>query len=205
MRIDKNARAMQKAQQPACIWLTGLPAAGKSTIANALEEFLFAAGRHTYLLDGDYVRLGLNSDLGFSDTDRIENIRRASEVARLLVDAGLIAIVSFISPFRLQRDRARALFPPGEFLEIYVDAPLAECERRDPKGLYARARRGELENLTGVDSPYEPPLSPEVHLQTVLQTPDECVEQILLALDRQLPSDQPVIQPHRRARPCRVD
>ena len=133
MDIDKNARAKQKHQQPVCLWLTGLPAAGKSTIANALEKRLFAAGHHTYLLDGDDIRLGLNKDLGFSEADRNENIRRVSEVARLLVDAGLIVIVSFISPYRAQRDRARSLFEPGEFLEIFVDTPLQECERRDPK------------------------------------------------------------------------
>ena len=182
MDIDKKARAKQKLQQPVCLWLTGLPAAGKSTIANALEKRLFAAGHHTYLLDGDDIRLGLNKDLGFSEADRNENIRRVSEVARLLVDAGLIAIVSFISPYRTQRDRARSLFEPGEFLEIFVDTPLRECERRDPKGLYAKARRGELKNFTGIDSPYEPPVSPEVHLQTTLQTPDECVASVLQVL-----------------------
>jgi bifunctional enzyme CysN/CysC len=181
MDIDKNARAKQKLQQPACLWLTGLSAAGKSTIANALEKRLFVAGRHTYLLDGDEIRLGLNKDLGYSETDRIENIRRVTQVARLLVDAGLIVIVSFISPFRVQRDHARSLFSPGEFLEIFVDTPLPECERRDPKGLYAKARRGELKNFTGIDSPYEPPISPEVHLQTTIQTPDECVDCIYQA------------------------
>ena len=189
MDIDKTARAKQKLQQPACIWLTGLPAAGKSTIANALEKRLFAAGRHTYLLDGDEVRLGLNKDLGFSEIDRVENIRRVSEVARLLVDAGLIVIVSFISPYRAQRERARALFGPGEFLEVFVDTPLQECERRDPKGLYAKARRGELKDFTGIDSPYEPPVSPEVHLQTTIQTPDKCVAAIQQALTRRLSLD----------------
>jgi len=189
MDIDKNARAKQKLQQPVCIWLTGLPAAGKSTIANALERRLFAAGHHTYLLDGDEIRLGLNKGLGFSEADRNENIRRVSEVARLLVDAGLIVMVSFISPYRAQRDRARSLFEPGEFLEIFVDTPLQECERRDPKGLYAKARRGELKNFTGIDSPYEPPATPEVHLQTTLQTPDECVDSIYQVLIRQLSLD----------------
>ena len=182
MDIDKNARAKQKLQQPACLWLTGLPAAGKSTIANALEKRLFAAGRHTYLLDGDDIRLGLNKDLGFSEADRVENIRRVTQAARLFVDAGLIVIVSFISPFRAQRDHARLLFETCEFLEIFVDTPLSECERRDPKGLYAKARRGELKNFTGIDSPYEPPISPEVHLHTTLQTPDECVDCIYQAL-----------------------
>ena len=189
MDIQKNARAKQKLQQPMCLWLTGLPAAGKSTIANALERRLFAAGRHTYLLDGDDVRLGLNNDLGFSEADRIENIRRVSEVARLLVDAGLIVIVSFISPYRAQRKRARSLFDPGEFLEIFVDAPLEECERRDPKGLYAKARRGELTNFTGIDSPYETPVSPDIHLLTTLRTPDECVDSIYRVLARELSLD----------------
>ena len=189
MEIDKNARAKQKLQEPVCIWLTGLPAAGKSTIAIALEKRLFAAGHHTYLLDGDEIRLGLNKDLGFSEADRNENIRRVSEVARLLVDAGLIVMVSFISPYRAQRDRARSLIAPGEFLEIFVDTPLQECERRDPKGLYAKARRGELKNFTGIDSPYEPPASPEGHLQTTLQTPDECVDSIYQVMIRQLSLD----------------
>ena len=184
MDIDKKVRAKLKLQTPLCLWLTGLPAAGKSTIANALEKRLYAAGRHTYLLDGDEVRLGLNKDLGFSEADRIENIRRVAEVARLLVDAGLITIVSFISPYRAQRDHSRSLFEPGEFFEIFVDTPLTECERRDPKGLYAKARRGQLKNFTGIDSPYEPPLSPEVHLQTTIQTPDECVDCICRALIR---------------------
>lgn len=182
MDMDKNARAKLKLQRPVCVWLTGLPAAGKSTIANMLERRLHFAGRHTYLLDGDEVRLGLNKDLGYSEADRIENIRRVSEVARLLVDAGLIAIVSFISPYRGQRDRARALFEPGEFVEVFVDTPLQECERRDPKGLYAKARRGELKDFTGIDSPYEPPVSPEVHLQTTLQSPDRCVDMICRVL-----------------------
>ena len=189
MEIDKNARAKQKLQQPVCIWFTGLPAAGKSTIANVLEKHLFAAGHHTYLLDGDDIRLGLSRDLGFSEADRIENIRRVSEVARLLVDAGLIVVVSFISPYGTQRDRARALFGPGEFLEIFVDTPLRECERRDPKGLYAKARRGELKDFTGIDSPYEPPVSAEVHLRTTVQTPDECVAAIQRVLTCRLSLD----------------
>jgi bifunctional enzyme CysN/CysC len=193
MDIDKNARAKQKLQEPVCLWLTGLPAAGKSTIANALEKRLFAAGHHTSMLDGDDIRLGLNKDLGFSEADRIENIRRVSEVSRLLVDAGLIVIVSFISPYRAQRDRARSLFEPGEFLEIFVDTPLRECERRDPKGLYAKARRGELQEFTGIDSPYEAPVSPEVHLQTMLQSPDECVDRIQQVLARKLSLDKDCI------------
>jgi bifunctional enzyme CysN/CysC len=195
MNIDKNVRAKLKLQLPLCLWLTGLPAAGKSTIAKALENRLYAAGRHTYLLDGDEIRLGLNKDLGFSEADRNENIRRVSEVARLLVDAGLVTIVSFISPYRAQRDHARSLFEPGEFYEVFVDTPLTECERRDPKGLYAKARRGELKNFTGIDGPYEPPLVPEVHLRTTLQTPDECVDCITQALDRQLSLDSGIVLP----------
>jgi bifunctional enzyme CysN/CysC len=186
MDVDKEARARQKLQKPACLWFTGLPASGKSTIANILEKRLFAAGRHTYLLDGDNIRLGLNKDLGFSEADRSENIRRISEVARLLVDAGLVVMVSFISPFRAERDFARSLFEPREFLEIFVDAPLEECQRRDPKGLFAKARRGELKDLTGIDSRYEPPVSPEVHLDTTVESAEQCADRILLALEGML-------------------
>ena len=183
MPINKEARARQKQQKPLCIWLTGLSAAGKSTIANLLEQRLFEMGRHTYVLDGDNIRLGLARDLGFSEADRVENIRRIIEVARLLVDAGLFVVVSFISPYRAQRETARARFEPGEFLEVFVDTPLEECERRDPKGLYARARRGELKNFTGIDSGYEPPETPDMRLDTVAHSAEECVHQILLALD----------------------
>jgi bifunctional enzyme CysN/CysC len=181
--INKNARAQQKLQKPFCLWLTGLPGAGKSTIANLLEKQLFASGRHTYILDGDKIRQGLNRDLGFSEADRVENVRRAMEVARLFVDAGLVVIVAFISPHRAERNHARSRFEPDEFVEIYIDAPLEECERRDPKGLYARARRGELVNFTGIDSDYEPPVTPEIHLDTVANIPDECVDLILRYLD----------------------
>lgn len=180
--IDKSARAKQKCQRPVCIWLTGLPASGKSTIAGTLESRLFAAGRHVYLLDGDNVRLGLNRDLGFSEQDRVENVRRVAEVARLFADAGLVVIVALISPFRAQREDARALFEPHEFIEVFVDAPLEECERRDPKGLYAKARRGELKNLTGIDGRYEPPLNPEIHLRTAVDSVDQCVCHIVSAL-----------------------
>jgi bifunctional enzyme CysN/CysC len=183
MEVDKDARARQNLQKPICLWLTGLPASGKSTIANLLEKRLFLAGRHTYTLDGDNVRHGLNRDLGFSEADRVENIRRITEVARLMVDAGLIVIVSFISPYRAEREVARSRFRDGEFIEIFVDAPLEECERRDPKGLYAKARRGELINFTGIDSEYEPPLSSEIRLDTLSQGPEECVRRILLALE----------------------
>jgi bifunctional enzyme CysN/CysC len=181
--INKDARARQKLQKPFCLWLTGLPGAGKSTIANLLEKQLFASGRHTYVLDGDKIRQGLNRDLGFSEEDRVENMRRAMEVARLFVDAGLVVIVAFISPYRAERDYARSRFDPDEFVEIYIDAPLEECERRDPKGLYAQARRGELINFTGIDSDYEPPVAPEIDLDTVAKSPDECVDLILLYLD----------------------
>ncbi len=180
--IDKDARAFQKLQKPLCLWLTGLPGAGKSTIANLLEKELFARGRHTYILDGDNIRQGLSRDLGFSEADRVENIRRTMEVARLFVDAGLVVIVSLISPYRAERDLARSRFEPDEFVEIYVDASLEECERRDPKGLYAKARRGELVNFTGIDSDYQPPEAPEIRLDTVAKSPDECADVILFYL-----------------------
>jgi bifunctional enzyme CysN/CysC len=179
MDLDRSARARMKMQNPACVWLTGLSGSGKSTIANLLERRLFADGRHTYLLDGDNVRHGLNRDLGFTEADRIENIRRISEVSRLMVDAGLIVIVAFISPFRAERLQARSLFQTGEFHEIFVDTPLEECERRDTKGLYAKARRGALKNFTGIDSPYEPPESPEVRIDTTDRSPEDCVDEIL--------------------------
>jgi bifunctional enzyme CysN/CysC len=181
-KVDKSVRANQKLQAPACLWFTGLSGSGKSTIANLLEQRLVSEGKHTYLLDGDNVRHGLNRDLGFTEADRVENLRRVSEVARLFVDSGLIVLVSFISPFRGERELARSHFEQGEFLEVFVDTPIEECERRDTKGLYAKAHRGELINFTGVDSPYEPPESPEVHLHTTKETPEECVSRILDAL-----------------------
>ncbi len=177
--VDKAARALAKHQVPRCIWLTGLSGAGKSTIANLLEKRLHAEGRHTYLLDGDNVRHGLNRDLGFTAVDRVENIRRVAEVARLMVDAGLIVIVSFISPFRAERRMARSLFAPGEFVEVFVDAPLEVCERRDPKGLYAKARRGELRNFTGLDSDYERPEAAELTVDTTRVSPFDAAEAIL--------------------------
>lgn len=181
--MTQEERARKKAQAPICIWLTGLSGSGKSTIANLLEQRLMAAGKHTYLLDGDNVRHGLNKDLGFSDEDRSENIRRVSEVAKLMVDAGLITIVSFISPFRSERSYARSLFRAGQFQEVYIDTPLALCEERDPKGLYAKARRGLIPSFTGIDSPYEPPLTPELRIATANQDPLSCVEQIFKTLD----------------------
>ncbi|MBN1141557.1 MAG: sulfate adenylyltransferase subunit CysN [Deltaproteobacteria bacterium] len=179
LEINKDSRAFQKNQRPRCIWFTGLSGSGKSTIANLLEKRLHADGRHTYLLDGDNVRHGLNRDLGFTEADRVENIRRVAEVARLMVDAGLIVLVSFISPFLSERRMARELFEAGEFLEIFVDAPLEECERRDPKGLYGKARSGLLKNFTGIDSAYEPPAAPELRLDTTALPPEASVERIL--------------------------
>jgi len=166
LTVDRAARAGIKHQLPRCLWFTGLSASGKSTIANLLEKRLHAQGLHTYLLDGDNLRHGLNRDLGFTEADRVENIRRVAEVARLMVDAGLMVIVALISPFRADREMARSLFSAGEFVEVFVDTSLAECEQRDPKGLYAKARRGDLKNFTGIDSPYEAPLTPEIHLRS---------------------------------------
>ncbi len=174
--VDKQARALMKAQRPVCFWLTGLSGAGKSTLTNALETKLHGDGKHTYVLDGDNVRLGLNQDLGFSERDRIENIRRVAEVAKLMVDAGLIVIVSFISPYEADRQMARGLFESGEFIEVFVDTPLETCEARDIKGLYAKARQGEIENFTGVNSPYEPPTSPEIHLDMNALSKEEALE-----------------------------
>jgi bifunctional enzyme CysN/CysC len=176
--VDKAARAAQKGQTPFVLWLTGLSGAGKSTIANLVESELFRLGHHTYLLDGDNVRHGLNKDLGFTDADRVENVRRVSEVARLMLDSGLIVIVSFISPFRSERRMARALFGEGEFVEVFVDTPLDVAEARDRKGLYAKARRGEIANFTGVDSPYEAPEAPEVHLQTTSEPAEASAKRV---------------------------
>jgi bifunctional enzyme CysN/CysC len=170
--VNKVARASLSRQKPCILWFTGLSGAGKSTIANLVEKRLHADGRHTYLLDGDNVRHGLNKDLGFTDADRVENIRRVAEVARLMMDAGLIVLVSFISPFRSERRMARSLVEPGEFIEIFVDAPLAVAEARDSKGLYKKARRGELKNFTGIDSAYEVPEEAEIHLDSAELTPE---------------------------------
>ena len=182
--VDKRARADMKGQRPCVVWFTGLSGAGKSTIANLLEKRLHALGRHTYLLDGDNVRHGLNKDLGFTEADRVENVRRVSEVARLMADAGLIVLVSFISPFRTERRTARGLMGEGEFYEVFVDAPLEVAETRDPKGLYKKARRGELKNFTGVDSPYEVPETPEVKIDTTRLTAEQAAETILDQLRR---------------------
>jgi bifunctional enzyme CysN/CysC len=171
-----------KGQKPCIVWFTGLSGAGKSTIANLLEKRLHASNLHTYLLDGDNVRHGLNKDLGFTDADRVENIRRVAEVARLMADAGLIVMVSFISPFRSERQMARDALETDEFIEVYVAASLEEAERRDPKGLYAKARKGEIKRFTGIDSPYEPPEAPEVHIDTERLSPEEAVELLLQKL-----------------------
>ena len=180
--VDKAARARLKQQQPCVLWLTGLSGAGKSTIADGVEKRLLALGRHTYSLDGDNVRHGLNRDLGFTDADRVENVRRVIEVARLFCEAGLIVLVSVISPFRSERQLARERMAEGEFVEIFVDTPLAECERRDPKGLSRRARDGKLANFTGIDSPYEAPEAPDIHIHTTEMSLDEEIEAVMKVL-----------------------
>jgi bifunctional enzyme CysN/CysC len=177
--VDKAGHAKLKRQQPCVLWLTGLSGAGKSTIANLVEGRLHALGRHTYLLDGDNIRHGLNKDLGFTDADRVENVRRVAEVAKLMVDAGLIVITAFISPFRTERRMARELLDEGEFIEIFVDTPLPVAEGRDPKNLYAKARRGEITNFTGVDSPYEGPEAPELRIDTTQTTPEQAAELVI--------------------------
>ncbi len=182
--IDKAAHCRQKHQRPCVLWLTGLSGAGKSTIANVVERRLHELGRHTYLLDGDNIRKGLNKDLGFSGADRVENIRRIAEVTKLMIDAGLIVITSFISPFESERRMARALLEPDEFIEVFVHAPLAVAEARDPKKLYERARRGEIKNFTGIDSPYEPPEDPELRIDTTTTTPETAASQIVEELRR---------------------
>ena len=180
--LGKAERAVQKHQRPAIVWLTGLSGAGKSTIANIVERQLHAAGHHTMLLDGDNLRHGLSRDLGFTEADRVENIRRAGEVAKLLVDAGLIVLCSFISPYRAEREIVRRLVSDGEFVEVFVDTPIDECARRDPKGLYAKAKAGTIKNFTGFDAPYEAPENPEVHLQTIGQQPEQLADRIVKKL-----------------------
>jgi bifunctional enzyme CysN/CysC len=182
--VDKVARGKLLGQRPVVLWFTGLSGAGKSTIANLVEKKLHASGRHCYLLDGDNVRHGLNKDLGFTEADRVENIRRVAEVARLMLDAGLIVLTAFISPFRSERAMARSMLDPGEFVEIFVDTPLDVAEGRDVKGLYRKARRGELTNFTGIDSPYEPPESPELRLSTVHLSADEAADQVIALMKR---------------------
>ncbi len=181
--VDKRARSGLKHQSPGILWFTGLSGSGKSTVANLVEKKLLARGKHTYILDGDNVRHGLNKDLGFTDVDRVENIRRVGETSKLLVDAGLLVLVSFISPFRSERRLARSLMEDGEFVEVFVDTPLQVCEERDPKGLYAKARAGEIKNFTGYDSDYEAPETAEVIIKTADQSPEESADQIIEYLD----------------------
>jgi bifunctional enzyme CysN/CysC len=182
--ISKAERARALGQKPCVVWLTGLSAAGKSSIAASLQSALFDRGLHCYLLDGDTVRTGLSRDLGYSDADRQEHIRRVGELARVLVDAGLIVLVALISPFRAERRAARALFEPGEFIEVFVDTPLAVCEQRDPKGLYRKARQGGIPNFTGISSPYETPETPELVLDSQRHTPEELADQVVALLLR---------------------
>jgi bifunctional enzyme CysN/CysC len=177
--VDKSARCTSKGQKSCVLWFTGLSGAGKSAIGNSLEKRLHAMGRHTYLLDGDNVRHGLNKDLGFTDADRVENIRRVGEVCKLMVDAGLIVITAFISPFNAERQMARGLIAEGEFIEVYIDTPLDVAEQRDPKGLYKKARRGELNNFTGISSPYEAPENPEIRIDTTKLTIDGAVDTVI--------------------------
>jgi adenylylsulfate kinase len=180
--VDQASRADQKSQRPLVIWFTGLSASGKSTIAGALEQILTGQGYHTYLLDGDNVRHGLCRDLGFGDDDRQENIRRVGEVAKLMADAGLITLAAFISPFRADRRIVRDILPEGQFVEVFVDAPLDTCRARDPKGLYAKAERGEIPQFTGIDSPYEEPERPEVHIRAGEAPVAQAVNQLLAYL-----------------------
>ncbi|MDX0680200.1 adenylyl-sulfate kinase, partial [Sinorhizobium medicae] len=186
LEVNKVARSAMKNQLPAVLWFTGLSGSGKSTIANELDRILHAQGKHTYLLDGDNVRHGLNRDLGFTEEDRVENIRRVAEVAKLMADAGLIVLVSFISPFRDERRMARELMDDGEFIEIFVDTPIEECARRDPKGLYEKALAGKIANFTGVSSPYETPENPELHIRTVGHEPTDLALAVEEFLDRRM-------------------
>ncbi len=184
MKVDKASRAAANGQKPCVLWFTGLSGSGKSTVADLVEQRLQALGKRTMLLDGDNVRHGLNRDLGFTDEDRVENIRRIGEVSRLMVEAGLITLVSFISPFRSERRMARELLDEGEFFEIFVDAPLEVCEARDPKGLYRKARAGKLPNFTGIDSPYEPPQAPELRLPADRLDAEALAERVIELLRR---------------------
>ena len=186
-KVTRADRASIKNQSPCLLWFTGLSGSGKSTIANALDVALFERGYHTFLLDGDNVRHGLNRDLGFSDEDRVENIRRIGEVSKLFTDSGVIVLSAFISPFASDRRLVRNLFPAGEFIEVFMDTPLETCEERDPKGLYEKARAGKIKDFTGIDSPYEAPERPEVSLDTSEMSVDDCVNRLInYLLDRQL-------------------
>lgn len=181
--VTKADREAITGHRACTIWMTGLPASGKSTLAVALEKALWDRGVHSFVLDGDNIRHGLNKDLGFSPADRVENIRRIGEVARLFTTAGVINITAFISPYRADREQARALAGEGEFIEVFVDCPLAECERRDPKGHYKKARAGQIAEFTGISAPYEPPLKPEITVRTAEASEDECVRSILEYLE----------------------
>lgn len=176
--VTHQDRIKLKQQKPVVLWFTGLSGSGKSTVANAVERKLLSLGKHSYLLDGDNVRHGLNKDLGFSDADRIENIRRIGEVAKLFVDSGAIVLTAFISPFISDRQQARELLEEKQFLEVFIDTPLEICEQRDPKGLYKKARAGEIKHFTGIDSEYEAPINPEIHVKTANQSIEECAEQV---------------------------
>ena len=178
-QVSKDERGAQKSQKPCLLWFTGLSGSGKSTIANAVDAKLVARNQHTYLLDGDNVRHGLNGDLGFSDDDRIENIRRISEVSKLMVDAGLIVSTAFISPFASDRAMAREKLDAGEFIEVFIDTPIDICEQRDPKGLYKMARSGEIKNFTGIDSAYDVPEKPELHIETANNNIEQCADLII--------------------------
>lgn len=183
--VSKQQKHQLKGHKSCVLWYTGLSGSGKSTIANAVEAKLFELGKHTYTLDGDNIRHGLNGDLTFSDKDRVENIRRIGEVSKLFVDAGLIVSTAFISPFRSDREQARALLNKSEFIEVFIDTPIEVCEQRDPKGLYKKARAGEIKNFTGIDSTYEAPVSAEIHVRTAEQNIEQCVEQIIDYLQQQ--------------------
>jgi len=177
--IDKKLRAKQKNQRPCLLWYTGLSGSGKSTVANAVDAMLFEKGCHSYLLDGDNVRHGLNGDLGFSDVDRIENIRRISEVAKLFIDSGTVVSTAFISPFSADRTMAKEMLETGEFIEVYIDTPIDICEQRDPKGLYKKARAGEIKDFTGIDSTYDIPQQPSIHVKTAEMSIEQCAQQVV--------------------------
>ncbi|KAF7787494.1 adenylylsulfate kinase [Pseudoalteromonas rubra] len=182
--VNKTHRSEQKGHRPVILWFTGYSGSGKSTVANALESALQQLGAHTYLLDGDNVRHGLCKDLGFSDEDRVENIRRVGELSKLMVDAGLIVLTAFISPFQAERDMVRELVEDAEFIEVYLDTPLEVCEQRDPKGLYKKARAGEIKHFTGIDSDYEPPTNPEIRINTGENSLDQSVQQLVAYLQQ---------------------